>query len=278
MQEAGDICVILGHIPQKFAIIEATEAGDSAQMFVNIYSGTQAGKLAAIAPVAFPLKTLLDTLSAQIAPNEFLTPAYDPDLKIESTITQVRAVRAATATVPNVDGNGQPRLMPIFAFKTASLKRGAMGRRGTRFCSIRDPNNDNLQVNFYAVQGQVDVGFSIFHNSLQMLEMYETAYISKARFANVRHMEVTYPDPIGTIPYSITWGDLDDKLTAKSPVEYQAIIGVLRIEGTFIVFDESSNLLINTMVLDLMNWNQAVYGTETFTRVGEGIPVTVTFN
>jgi hypothetical protein len=108
--------------------------------------------------------------------------------------------------------------------------------------------------------------------------MYETAYISKARFANVRHIEVTYPDPIGTIPYSVTWGDLDDKITAKSPVEYQAIIGIFRIEGTFIVFDESTNLLINTMVLDLMNWNHAVYDTETFTRVGAGVPVTVTFN
>jgi len=218
------------------------------------------GKLAAIAPVAFPLKTLTDLLITQIEPNEILTPAYDPDLKIESTITQVRAVRAATATVPNVDGNGQPRLMPIFAFKTASLKRGAMGRRGTRFCSIRDPNNDNLQVNFYAVQGQVDVGFAFFHNSLQMLEMYEAAYISKARFSNIRHIDVTYPDPIGTIPYSITWGDLDDKITAKSPVEYQAMLGIFRIEGTFIVFDESTNFLINQIKFDIMDWNHAVYG------------------
>src|ERR1019366_7658404 len=131
MQEGPDIAIILGNVPQRFIILDASEAGDTCQIIAHILSGTMAGKLASIAPVAFPLKTLTGMLSAQVYPNERLTPAYDPGLRLESTVTQVRAVREANTLVPMTDGNRQPRLMPIFAFKAASLKRGAMGRRGS---------------------------------------------------------------------------------------------------------------------------------------------------
>ena len=174
---------------------------------------------------------------------------YDENLGYDSGMSELRSSN-------NLRDQFVSRL-PAFFFKRSVLRPSEKGQ-GRRSVTNRvlNPSQDNSSVDIYKmIQGTYDVEFNFVTSKLSEMENFEVSWLSEDGISEIKDVSVELTG-LGSFPYFVTYGVLDDKIINSAENYYKVITGTINVTGSFLVFSENSTAIIkeiNTRILTFSN-------------------------
>lgn len=208
---------------------------------------TEPSPIYVVSNVALVMKEFLDCIERQFPDMNFV---YDEQLTYETANKAFRRNQ-------EMQGDTDP-FFPCFAFRREVLRwqENGQGRRATQ-CPVLNPDIENDRTFLYRnVSGLLELQFLYLDVSAEHVEKFELIYLSESLLNRKRVLEAEIPE-LGTFSYSVMFEPLESKLFSIDDNYYKAVSGVVRLKGSFLLFEGTANV-IKEINISVQNFNNSV--------------------
>lgn len=197
--------------------------------------------------MAYVLKEFLNKMN-----EDFPTAScvYDERLSYETALRNWRAKQNSLGT--------QASFLPAFVFKRSVLRHTDHGiSRRAPFCKVL--NKDGASADVYKmIRGELEVQWMYVNDRMSAIEKYEIAYLADCGLAGNKELKVLIPD-FGEFTYYVHYErDLQEKTIEHDENYYKGVMGVARITGQYLLFDQTS-ALIQSAELSIQDYDGFVF-------------------
>lgn len=156
---------------------------------------------------------------------------YDEALTYETAVEKHR-------TDKNISDNADS-VLPLFAFKRSVLVPDTENSTGRRIgnSKIKCTLPDGTIETYKGMAGTFNIEFLYISRNMQDIERFEISYLLERSVSDIKNLDVFIPKLDTTIPYSLRYNDLDEKIINTDNNYYKALSGVFSLHGIFLSFE-----------------------------------------